>query len=238
MFLGRSLPCPPSGELHSRQLARLGSEDHNSSRLVCLHCQQYEIILTDVDERYFISYLHLKILQALHILSLEISAKDFRSVNAIAVIPSLWIVHRLQTLSSSDRVDDRDAGGDEKLVSPSTSLHSTVNICLFPPLFFFCGLYYTDVLSALSVLFTYKCFLERKSDISIVVAGLVSLSFRQTNNFWVGVLLGGLAFCSSARKDREWERSSEQPSFHDVIRKTYLHGSVYDPDLSRASFAG
>lgn len=40
--------------------------------------------------------------------------------------------------------------------------HTVLNICLFPPLFFFSVLYYTDVLSASCVLATYIGFLRRR----------------------------------------------------------------------------
>lgn len=40
--------------------------------------------------------------------------------------------------------------------------HTVLNICLFPPLFFFSVLYYTDVLSASCVLATHILFLQRR----------------------------------------------------------------------------
>lgn len=40
--------------------------------------------------------------------------------------------------------------------------HTVLNICLFPPLFLFSVLYYTDVLSASCVLATYIVFLQRR----------------------------------------------------------------------------
>ncbi len=43
--------------------------------------------------------------------------------------------------------------------------HRVLNICLFPPLFFFSVLYYTDVLSASCVLATYIVFLQRRQKI-------------------------------------------------------------------------
>ncbi|KAL9110616.1 MAG: hypothetical protein Q9227_004793 [Pyrenula ochraceoflavens] len=78
--------------------------------------------------------------------------------------------------------------------------HAAINICLFPVLFFFSSLYYTDVISVCIVLeavfwhdrqggsdnlFSIKNFL-------LLFSGLLSLTIRQTNIFWVAIYLGGL----------------------------------------------
>lgn len=63
--------------------------------------------------------------------------------------------------------------------------HSAVNIALFPPLFFFSALYYTDVLSTLFVVLFYVTFLSscRSSVpiwyrmITLVPLGVASLLF-------------------------------------------------------------
>lgn len=87
-----------------------------------------------------------------------------------------------------------------KLIS-ADSLHTAANIALFPPLFFFSGLYYTDVLSTCVVLYLYKQFLEkaesknRKSWKNVVwfyLCGVLALCMRQTNIFWAAVFLGGM----------------------------------------------
>lgn len=76
--------------------------------------------------------------------------------------------------------------------------HGALNIGLFPPLFFFSALYYTDVASTLSVLLFYLCFLSRSVRSGwwrtpvLVLLGTASLTFRQTNIFWVAVFPAGL----------------------------------------------
>lgn len=80
------------------------------------------------------------------------------------------------------------------------SLHTAFNIGLFPLLFFFSGLYYTDVLSTAAVLAAYLNHLIRigrgprsmLSDVLAVFLGLFALLMRQTNIFWVVVYIGGL----------------------------------------------
>ncbi|OAA69534.1 Glycosyltransferase, ALG10 [Cordyceps fumosorosea ARSEF 2679] len=79
-------------------------------------------------------------------------------------------------------------------------VHTAVNVGLFPLLFFFGGLYYTDVLSTGVVLAAFVNHLSRvgaarssvRSDLVTVVLGLAALGMRQTNVFWVVVFMGGL----------------------------------------------
>ena len=92
--------------------------------------------------------------------------------------------------------------GEPSYSSTSIShVHTAFNICLFPPLFFFSALYYTDVLSTLSVLVSYRLFLSttqepRASLLSkalVVLVAVLALLFRQTNVFWVSVFPAGLS---------------------------------------------
>lgn len=84
--------------------------------------------------------------------------------------------------------------------SSSYALHTAFNIGLFPLLFFFSGLYYTDVLSTAVVLGSFINHLQRVSrdtssvvsDFVTILLGVVTLFFRQTNVFWVVVFMGGL----------------------------------------------
>lgn len=115
-------------------------------------------------------------------------------------------------------------------------LHTNLNISLFPPLFFFYGLFYTDVLSAVSVLFAYRCHLQRQDSSIVAVAGLLSLLFRQTNIFWVFVFLGGLTLCRTIRENRPEIDFSSQPTFYDVVERSWQHASAYDPLISQAYF--
>ena len=116
-------------------------------------------------------------------------------------------------------------------------IHTTVNVYLFPPLFFFYGLYYTDVLSVVSVLYAYRCYLAKQKT-GVLFAGLLSLMFRQTNIFWVSVFLGGLEVCRSVPKGRPNIEFPSQPTFHDVIDGSWRHASAYDPIISQACFEG
>lgn len=117
-------------------------------------------------------------------------------------------------------------------------IHNTLNTYFFPPLFFFYGLYYTDVLSALSVLYAYRCYLAKQSGATALFVGLLSLFFRQTNIFWVSLFLGGLELCRAIPKDRDGTRFPKQPTFRDVIYGSWQYAAAYDPLISQASFEG
>ncbi|KAF2799070.1 glycosyltransferase family 59 protein [Melanomma pulvis-pyrius CBS 109.77] len=96
--------------------------------------------------------------------------------------------------------------------------HSALNIALFPPLFFFSSLYYTDVISTLIVLLSYNIFLKSTKgskgfweELIFVLVGIVALSFRQTNIFWVAVFPAGLSLIDALKTPRG--------SFEDELNK-------------------
>ncbi|KAI1618658.1 alpha-1,2-glucosyltransferase [Exophiala viscosa] len=80
-------------------------------------------------------------------------------------------------------------------------LQREFNIVMFPLIFFFSGVYYTDLFSVFSVVLTHIFWSAGTSATGYtktsyqalhLVAGLISLASRQTNIFWVAVYLGGL----------------------------------------------
>jgi len=111
------------------------------------------------------------------------------------------------------------------------------NISLFPPLFFFYGLYYTDVASACSVMITYLCYLLRYKR-CFVIAGLISLFFRQTNIFWVAVFMGGLEVISALPGGRIPVEYPQKPSFWDIVSGSWQHGCLYAPMVADSDFKG
>ena len=199
-------------------------------------------------QRYLASWPFLETFLAfdsLHILpQLFADASAFRCINFIgsALLPSLV----LSLLNFNVRVHDGKCAGKHKANvrckhcldwSYGELFHTTINVYLFPPLFFFYGLYYTDVLSVVSVLYAYRCYLARQHT-RVIFAGLLSLLFRQTNIFWVSVFLGGLEVCRSIPKGRLDIEFPKQPTFYDVIEGSWQHASAYDPLISQACFEG
>ena len=78
--------------------------------------------------------------------------------------------------------------------------HTALNICLFPPLIFFSGLYYTDLAAVVFVLFAiHACFVQNQRRsfgwllaLLEICLGLWALVLRQTNVFWVGLFPIGI----------------------------------------------
>lgn len=121
-----------------------------------------------------------------------------RSLNSIAVLLIALIAAQCKHL-----VEARAAERQGKQVSHGLSFnafYTGLNIALFPVIFFFSGLYYTDVVSTLTVLVAYQNHLQRVgrkppgliNDVWTVLLGVLTLFTRQTNVFWVVVYMGGL----------------------------------------------
>lgn len=128
-------------------------------------------------------------------------------------------------------------------------MHTGVNTALFPLLFFFSGLYYTDVFSTLAVLVAFWNHLERvgleakswKSDALVILLGVGSLLMRQTNVFWVGLFMGGLEAVHIVKGMRPPPTRPGQFDRQMLIRfylSRYSHGDVHDPPLNEAGVEG
>jgi alpha-1,2-glucosyltransferase len=131
------------------------------------------------------------------------------------------------------------------------AVHTAVNVALFPVLFFFSGLYYTDVASTAAVLLALEHQLRRirlrregeivglLSDAWIVVLGVAALLMRQTNVFWVVVLNGGLE-AVDAVKGIKMPRPAAKNGHVSVMERVwqtlgqYAAGHIHDPLLSAA----
>lgn len=135
------------------------------------------------------------------------------------------------------------------------AVHTGVNIALFPLLFFFSALYYTDVFSTLAVLVAFWNHLERvgglegarrswggwKSDALVILLGIGSLLMRQTNVFWVGLFMGGLEAVHAVKSMRPPPTKPGRFDYQTLIRfylSRYSQGDVHDPPLNEAGIEG
>jgi alpha-1,2-glucosyltransferase len=141
----------------------------------------------------------------------------------------------------------------EKAMSPDDQdqslifdAHSALNISLFPPLFFFSGLYYTDVASTLVVLMNYSAFLQRslqrkrgswkaRDEFISVVLGIVAISFRQTNIFWVAVFPAGLTVVDTLKSNVGPSARSPTWTPSEILTQSWRSGQIYDPSVADAS---
>ncbi|WEW59707.1 glucosyltransferase [Emydomyces testavorans] len=189
----------------------------------------------------------------------ELSASYLRFMNGVVLFSALPILLR-RLLSNIWKTPD--SLEHERVVSaekePGWELHLTVlNISLFPPLFFFSGLYYTDLAAVLIVLEVYRRDLERTSmsdalkdphsvnhfwntlfsrqTVLLILFGLVSLLFRQTNIFWTAIFLGGLRVVKTTHSLCVECRSSDIAT---IARSSWRLRQVYDPPVNMACFEG
>ncbi|KAI6351584.1 glucosyltransferase [Pyricularia grisea] len=130
------------------------------------------------------------------------------------------------------------------------SIHTAINITLFPVIFFFSGLYYTDLWSTVTVLWAYENHLKRvteqttfRNDMTTVMLGIAALFMRQTNVFWVVVYFGGLEAVHAVKKGAV-SSSSKAVNAADIREfapaskaywNLYAAGNIHDPPLSVAS---
>ncbi|EKG21481.1 Glycosyltransferase ALG10 [Macrophomina phaseolina MS6] len=160
---------------------------------------------------------------------------------------SFSILARLYGLLKRKSAADITAPSDHKrTVLFTNAVHTALNICLFPPLFFFLGLYYTDVPSTFFVLLSYFFalrtqqekgkFMKFPSVINTVVLGAAALFFRQTNIFWVAVFPAGLALVQALKKSAHpTPEEAKEDSIGDVLRNSLMYMSVYDRPVRYAS---
>lgn len=183
---------------------------------------------------YFWSYAICAALLAVRGSPTQLSTEACRGTNVAAA--TVFLPWRLQKLLDQIRKQRNDRPSGAWLS------HTVLNICLFPPLFFFSGLYYTDILALLAVVEAYNWDLKRMSGLGVASVptlvftglGVAALAFRQTNIFWVAIFLGGLRVI---RKLRVSSKPCQSTGFVDVARRGY-NNELFDPLVSEASFLG
>lgn len=173
-----------------------------------------------------------------------------RSTNLYAAV--ILLVHETRKLlilrvipPDSEGDSAPKEGGKVELLSKwsmAELYHVLINISIFPPLFFFYGLYYTDVISALFVLMAYRVNYAAGSHLKeFLLWSLFSLFMRQTNIFWVSVFCGGLKVCRTLAIGSSGPSGAhfpQNPSISHVIARSWQHSSIYDPLVSEACFEG
>lgn len=171
---------------------------------------------------------------------------SLRAVNAVCMIVLLMMLRATYYVR-------REANNEKGAISGLLATHSSLNIVLFPPLFFFSALYYTDVASTLSVTVFYWYFvrtLPNKRATFVqgavqVLLGMISLTFRQTNIFWVAVAPAALMLVVELDKGHRVVKESmyrRAAGFGDnivsVARTSWKMEVIYDPPIRDAWFEG
>lgn len=159
----------------------------------------------------------------------ECTPLSLRSNNLLATILTALVAAQCRHLVET-RATSENRGTSSAAISFG-SFHTGLNIALFPVIFFFSALYYTDVMSTLVVLVAYRNHLLRLqaprpdilNDLWTVVLGICALFMRQTNVFWVVVYMGGL---EAVHVLRSVQLSSQKDS------------KLHDPPLSQSGPQG
>lgn len=180
---------------------------------------------------YIVSYVFLKA-KLLVFGGSDCGLADLRWLNSLVgswVIPTrLWDLHRQLGFFGQKRQYD------------GNYFHSIINICLFPLLFFFSALYYTDVCSVSFVLGAYDCHLRslrpastssRIQSVKMLFLGLYAIFMRQTNIFWVAIFLAGLHAVHHVKRGK-------QVLSDDAVDISNLSEAIYDPPISEAYLEG
>lgn len=180
----------------------------------------------------------------------DCSAQILRMTNWLAITSMPLVALQCRRLIES-RLAERDSSGQQprRTALSIYAIHTGLNTALFPLLFFFSGLYYTDVFSTLVVLVAYWNHLTRvgtepvswRSDALVVLLGAASLLMRQTNVFWVVAFMGGLEAVHAVKVLRppptSFGQSDTQTRFKFYIGR-YAQGEVHDPLLDKAGLEG
>jgi alpha-1,2-glucosyltransferase len=186
------------------------------------------------------------------VLGCDVAALRFLNVIASwLIVPLSYSILRL--LRTRNNVSQHRQEGDKstKGSTPKDDLgkmldgHSALNIALFPPLFFFSALYYTDVISTLLVLLSYNVYLRQTATsmsvsryVQTIIVGVMALFFRQTNIFWMAVFPAGLALVSALKGSEEPTVSSGAGTASAIFRNSWSKGMIYDCPVQDAEPQG
>jgi alpha-1,2-glucosyltransferase len=158
----------------------------------------------------------------------------------------LRLLRKRDNPSQSLHENEEIAGQNPLAKGPTfvVDVHSALNIALFPPLFFFSALYYTDVMSTLAVLLAYSAYLMSSMSSQTVIRfaralslGVFALLFRQTNIFWVAVFPAGLAVINALKKDAP-STISKRSDFMSAAQASWKDGAIYDCSVQDAGLQG
>lgn len=151
--------------------------------------------------------------------------QQLRAHNVIGILLIFLVVNQL-------------IGASNKRADTIAIAHTALNICLFPPLFFFSGLYYTDVISVLVVLKAHEAFQNRRPAL-VAFYSLLSLWFRQTNIFWTAAYLGGSEVIRQV-KARQPSSKDEYttPTWSNLVQRSLSDGIVHDLTVDSATIEG
>ncbi|KAJ6784203.1 hypothetical protein PWT90_01781 [Aphanocladium album] len=192
-----------------------------------------------------------RVATALHIPQLNICDEfSLRAINFFGVLGvsyiALWCRQAIEARQHEAVSSSSSLAPARVRAFSQYAVHTAINIGLFPLLFFFGGLYYTDVLSTGVVLAAFANHLSRVgrdassvlSDLVTVGLGVATLLMRQTNVFWVVVFMGGLEAVHAVKTLRP--QKVDQPVMKTLWKQCqyfgwrYSVGDIHDLPVHKA----
>jgi len=177
----------------------------------------------------------------------SLRALNVGAIALICLVAYHLLGHLREPKSHDADIRSRSTNQRQTLREDRTSVlhaHSALNIALFPPLFFFSALYYTDVMSTLTVLLSYHAFLTQKNtqnhllhSLRVVAIGVMALLFRQTNVFWVAVFPAGLAVVAVLADKQDTTRQASH-NIWSITEDAWARGIVHDIPVGEAGAQG
>ncbi|KAI5296971.1 glucosyltransferase, partial [Ascosphaera atra] len=203
------------------------------------HWRHWDPKITTPPGLYVWSFLDMALASCLRLKRAAGSTLEFRATNGLVLLNLFQL--RLRKLLEHVRGHFTEAQGRRK-ICPWELNWTALNICLFPPVFFFSALYYTDLAALYLVLETYIQEKQQEQertwsfsrDLKLVIMGLLALCFRQTNIFWVAVFLGGLRAVNLLHSLTAKCQSND---LRRILQGSYSLQQLYDPPARDASLA-
>jgi alpha-1,2-glucosyltransferase len=175
---------------------------------------------------------------------------SLRALNVAAFGLICPLCYHIFRVLRARRPGQRDGNTDKENESENHATvgidaHAAFNIALFPPLFFFSALFYTDVMSTLVVLLSYSIFLKKTTvsgtvfdNFGAVLVGLVALIFRQTNIFWVAVFPAGMSVINALKASASpWEGPAPSTT-GEILQHSWSTGTIHDCAVQDGSLRG
>ncbi|KAI9774682.1 MAG: glucosyltransferase [Geoglossum simile] len=176
--------------------------------------------------------------------ALDCDIFSLRLQNCIAVTVAIPIaagrVHKLLQSQPNAREARKPAANS----LDESSIHTALNIALFPPLFFFSALYYTDPWSVFWVLLAHPVLYSGRGgkgrillgNSILFIIGILALLLRQTNIFWVAVFYGGLNVVQRLESISIQPAGLNAKTFtpSEVAIRSWKSSHIYDPLVCEA----
>jgi alpha-1,2-glucosyltransferase len=172
---------------------------------------------------------------------------SLRALNCFTICAIVFISYKIVNgFKASQEPEEGKPESDVADPTNTVDAHVAANIGLFPPLFFFSALYYTDLVSTAVVLLHYhlllrslrKGFIDGVTGVLLVILGLVALLFRQTNIFWVAVFPAGLSVLNYFDTSKQNQSGARSLTYTNIMQRSWEKSELFSMPIYEASLEG